>query len=127
MINGNAVTLLGGQPGVPTYSPSDGAFIYDNILYPNGNAPGYLDVYGILLGSGAFSSANIFGDGTTGNPGTYSYYVWNGGYYPSGSYTTANTTDTFAIVAPEPGALALIGAGLLSLLGFGLMRRRANA
>ena len=122
MIDGAAVTLAGGDPGGPTTS-TDGQFIYDNILYPNGTAPGLLDIYGILLSSVAFGSANIFGDGTTGLPGTYAYYVFT----PGQGYTTANGSgDTFAVVAPEPSALALMGVALLSLFGLGLMRRRAD-
>jgi len=40
----------------------------------------------------------------------------------SGAYTI-NVTE---IGVPEPGVLALIAAGLLSLFGFGLIRRRAD-
>jgi len=44
----------------------------------------------------------------------------------SGAVNLCAQGSTFSVTAPEPSTFALIGAALLSLFGFGLMRRRAD-
>ncbi len=122
-INSVVITgLLGGQPGSAATSPS-GAFIYDNVLYPD--AAQLLDNSGILI-SVAGMEGNIWGNHA--GSGGYSYYQGT----CAGCYTIQNNADTFALsrtltsasggtAAPEPAALSLLGLGIISL---SLVRRR---
>jgi PEP-CTERM motif len=117
-IDGNPVTLLGGQPGGAT---ATSLFVYDNILYPPPNDP-VLDVWGVLF-SDAGDEGNIF-YGIT--PLDYSY--WSAPLDRGGDSTTNNSV-TFTLTAdlpdpiPEPTSLALFGVGLAGL-GFARYRRR---
>src|SRR5690348_17113990 len=73
-VGGQAVSLLGGEPGSGTISPS-GAFIYDNILQVLSNP--VFDNSGLLFSIGG-REGNIWGNGT---PDSYSYYTYNGTGY----------------------------------------------
>lgn len=70
----------------------------------------YADTYG----SGTYQPLSTNGYGGTGGNGR-DMYVYAGASQP----TPAN--------APEPGSLALLGAGVLALFGFGLRRRKQQA
>jgi hypothetical protein len=125
-IDGVAIAgLLGGQPGSATYSPL-GAFVYDNILYPQ--ASQVLDNWGILIAMDGVEG-NIWGN--FAGTGGYSYYLGDCG----GCYTVQSNADTFSLTGvllpteslpdiPEPATLSLLGAGLF---GIGLIRRRHQA
>ena len=123
-IDGTTITgLLGGQPGGgEAYSPS-GAFVYDNILYPQSNSVdgALLDTGGILFAI-AGGEGNIWGN--FGGAGGYSYYT-----SVDGSYFIQNNAATFAAVdppapVPEPAPIELVAVGLV---GVALTRRRRRA
>ena len=108
IIDGLAVTEIGGNPGQPTNSP-DGFFTYDNLVFP-GSDP-LLDVDGLLLAYNG-SEANLWGNA----PGDYEFYAEIG---------AQNDGDIFAInFIPEPASIAVFGAGMLAV-GFASWRRRA--
>ena len=89
-----------------TYSPS-GAFIYDDVFYPNTNP--VVDNVGLLWKVGSVEY-NLF----TNGPGQYVLYNYqNGGY----------TDEAVTVAVPEPAtwALMLIGFG-----GMGVALRRSR-
>ncbi|HEY1933360.1 MAG TPA: hypothetical protein VGG99_15210 [Acetobacteraceae bacterium] len=89
-IAGLQVSLLGGDPGGITVSPS-GAFNYDNVFYPT--AAAVLDSHGVLL-SVAGEEGNIWSNGV---PGSYSY--WRG---EGPSYDYSDSEVTFSILPAIP-------------------------
>lgn len=108
---------------------SNGVLTYDNLYYPGG-APatatdyqatgGFVDIYGLLfsIGNGIvvdFWSNGTF-DPTVTNPNDYGVGVATAG--SALDYVSGDVSQT-----PEPGTLALIGAGVLGMLAW---RRRAS-
>jgi hypothetical protein len=106
---GDPVSLAGGNPGPASATSSDGAFIYDNILYPTANP--VFDLSGLLLKDLAatnpnFLYANIFGD--SGNLEFYTSF--NGGY----PVQDTNYSDTF-VVTSLPSTWTMLVPGLVGL------------
>jgi PEP-CTERM motif len=119
-IDGEAITgLVGGQPGHAVSSPS-GAFTIDNLIYDSDPS---FDNPGILFSLANAAEGNIWGN----EPGSYSFYTWNG------SYAIEDGNDSFTlgpIVAdppsvPEPISLSIFGFGLIFL--YALNRRTHKA
>jgi PEP-CTERM motif len=61
--------------------------------------------------------------------GSYNYFLLTSGdRLVNGPYSPGEgEIDALAVLVPEPSTLAIIGLALLSLLGLGVMRRRADA
>jgi hypothetical protein len=71
---------------------------------------------------------NIGSDGPGGNPDNLDEFVANTGYgIPSGAGDIYTSNDgSFTLAVPEPGTLALLGAGLLGLAAAAGSRRRGS-
>jgi hypothetical protein len=104
--NTDPITLI---PGSGT-SPS-GLFIYNNVLYPNGNP--LLDIDGLLFTDTITGAElNIWGNGAY-PPSFYSTYTGLGGGYP---LQDNNSVFTLAGI-PEPSTWWLIVTGLGLIVG----------
>lgn len=113
---GDPVSLAGGQPGSGGAISPDGAFIYDNILYPHSNPT--FDWFGLLVKDVAttpqFLYANIFG-----NSGGLLLYTSG----LRGGYPVQNNSYSGAVTAtPLPTTWTMLLAGFLGL-GFIASRR----
>jgi hypothetical protein len=114
---GDPVSLAGGNPGPAAAISSDGAFIYDNVLYPTSHP--VFDWSGLLVKDVAtttqlFLYANFFGDSggllfyTSGLNGGYP--VQNGNF--SGGLTATPLPATWTMLTA-----GFVGLGLLSYCG----------
>lgn len=109
---------------------SNGFITYDNLFWPGGSAVvcngypfsgGFLDVYGLAFGIGNGQVVNFWSNGSMG-PGAPDYGASvvtkdNALDYVGGGISTTTT--------PEPSSLAMLGSGLLGLVGF--VKRRVTA
>ena len=125
-INGNPVTLLGGQPGVSTLSPS-GLFSYDNVLYPLSDAASCAGPVGGLVDCSGILFTYLGGEGNIWFNGDPDYGF---GYETGGAFGALDFNgNIFAITqeVPEAGSLVILAAGLLCVFGFVAFRRREGA
>ena len=98
---------------------TDPYFLYNNLYYGAGYSPFAVDFYGIVFdvqGVGEVNLCSYTAAGGCGNGG-YASILWNGGGYE----VTQVSSSEFGPVVPEPGTLALLGAGMA---GAGLVARR---
>lgn len=128
--NGSVGTysLLSIGPNVTT-SPA-GAFIVDNLIYPNNNAgngvnsggitnPSFLTNWGLLFGqpgTGSQTEVNFWGNGN----GDYALFTFNS----SGYNIQQGGGGSFSVtLVPEPTTLAVFGMCLVGAVGFAYRRR----
>jgi hypothetical protein len=113
---GDPVSLAGGNPGSAGAISSDGAFIYDNILYPTSNP--VIDWYGLLLQDVAknpqFLYANIFGD----SAGLLLYTSFQGGYPVQNNSYSGTLTGPAATPLPPTWTMLLAGFVCLGFLSY---------
>ncbi len=110
---------------------NNGFATYDNLFWPGGSPQtasgypphgGFLDIYGLLFNVGNGQVVNIWSNGIMGPSGVPDYGV---------SVSTANMALDYvgsavtATTTPEPGALWLVGSGLVGVFGLGRRWRRA--
>ena len=86
-------SLFPGGPGVTT-SPN-GAFLFDNLMFPVQDPT--LDMDGLLFLGGS-DQVNIWGNG----PGNYSFYAYNNGTYIT-TIASAGTVTPVVSPVPDPG------------------------
>lgn len=102
---------------------------YDNLFYPGGSPQtasdypvhgGFLDIYGLLFDIGGGRVAGIWSNGDFSGTGTghIDYGVAVATHATALDYVGGGVSAT-----PEPGALGLLGSGLLGML---VWRRRAS-
>lgn len=106
----------------------NGFLTYDNLFYPAGSPPtasdypvhgGFLDIYGLLFDIGGGRVVNFWSNGDFSGTG-------NGPINYGAAVATRDTALDYVggvSATPEPGALGLLGSGLLGLL---IWRQRSS-
>jgi hypothetical protein len=109
-VNGTLTLLVNSASPNEAYSPS-GYFLYDDLLFPNGDP--LVSNGGLLFGNGAGGEVNLYSNG----PDDYVYYD-NTGY---------NVPITFdPSMVPEPAAFAIFIPGLAGLVHIRRRRRSGS-
>ena len=108
-----------------TFLAPSGAFIVDNILFPNADPT--FTYYGVLFTTGAGNEWNLWGQGIS--PNNSSLWKWDANADPA-QYTVTQNDGTMTLTAvgaiPEPETYPMLLAGL-GLLGFAARRRKMTA
>jgi hypothetical protein len=106
----------------------NGVLTYDNLYYPGGSPPtatdypvhgGFLDIYGLLFDIGGGDVVDFWSNGDPSGTGNGPIY----GVAVATSATSLDYVSSGVSITPEPGALGLLGSGLLGLL---VWKRRAG-
>lgn len=87
---------------------------YDNLLFPSNPIDSQLDAYGIVLTPGPTGSGT-FGLGVYNQPSQEFYAYTHNGY--QNLTTPFNVTPAAVAATPEPSSLALLGTGILGVIG----------
>jgi hypothetical protein len=142
---GTNLDFVFGPAGMPPVTPTPtpflslGGFTFTVTSFGPGNVPGTpialvqdgtavnasLTVNGFVTGPGLTGPRNFSGSYTTQFPGTTIAQVINQVENNTGFSKTLSATFTVSAI-PEPTTVALMGTGLLAIVGVGL-RRRTNA
>ena len=85
--------------------------------------------YGTLVGeiNGVYQALGTAFNGLAWATGTLNLFYWDSNFSDNSEHITADVAARPIDAVPEPGALALLGAGLLMLLGFSVTRTRHAA
>lgn len=115
--NTDVVAGLIDNPNQPGWAYStDGRFMFDNLLFPDG-APA-VSWYGLLFSGASGDEYNLFSD----NASTYEFYRANAGGYQANSYgavAMAMAPAVFDRQGPAGNAVPEPATWLLMILGFG--------